>query len=590
MDSIYRPLQENEIRIVSLEPGYLGSPVFCSLVYDHLDALESPFEALSYTWGDPTVTTDIVCNGTTAPVTQNLFSALQALRKADYHRLAWIDALSINQKDVHERNAQVRLMASIYQAARQVVIWLGEEDDDTSPAIDLLSKIVVGANTQPRADTKEALKHNVALAGVPTSTHPSWKSMTRLLERPWFSRIWVIQEAVMARQIIVTCGSFQMEWETLHQAADTLDMIDCTPGINGVNMRIMSLQRYHRRRSEKDLGLLRLLLNEKSQSATDDRDKIYALVGLATDIRTDQCLQGIQLVIDYDSDVRDVYIQLACSVITTYNSLSILTASGVPNAIGKHNLPSWVPDWSMPHSQKTLMDRVGEMTHATCNGRPADCRISANGGRLTVFGCLQDLVFETRRPLDKHPASPNDFVSILLEWNLLAQGEVYVPERLLAFRRTVITNRSPYGNGPPNEFDLLAFFEWFRVMMHFVGMEIPRAEMISPDGRYLEDTDAAFLHFNNLIWEACRGRRFFITRKGSIGICPSTTMSGDLVCIVRGACVPLILRAVKAETTEGADDLKQQHETYLYVGDAYVDGLMNGEGYEETAIREFEIQ
>lgn len=66
----------------------------------------------------------------------------------------------------------------------------------------------------------------------------------------------------------------------------------------------MSLQRYQGRRVEKDLGLLRLLLVERTQSATDDHDTVFGLLSLATDVEIEQGEQGTCLPVRADYHLK----------------------------------------------------------------------------------------------------------------------------------------------------------------------------------------------------------------------------------------------------------------------------------------------
>ncbi|KAF2461212.1 heterokaryon incompatibility, partial [Lineolata rhizophorae] len=83
------------------------------------------YEALSYTWGDALDRHSIACEGKTIRVTANLLSALQHLRQPDVTRILWVDAVCINQGNIAERDAQVRMMGDIYRMAARVLVWLG---------------------------------------------------------------------------------------------------------------------------------------------------------------------------------------------------------------------------------------------------------------------------------------------------------------------------------------------------------------------------------------------------------------------------------------------------------------------------------
>jgi Heterokaryon incompatibility protein (HET) len=96
------------------------------------------YEALSYTWGDHSVTALIQVNGIELQITLNLFRALQRLRKGRKKRVLWVDALCIDQSNLAERSEQVPRMRSIYQRAERVVVWLGDATEDSDLAVDTL--------------------------------------------------------------------------------------------------------------------------------------------------------------------------------------------------------------------------------------------------------------------------------------------------------------------------------------------------------------------------------------------------------------------------------------------------------------------
>jgi hypothetical protein len=134
-------LSHREIRLLSLHRGLTLDPIECSLLVTFMDN-PIKYEALSYTWGDPSIITPINLCGWTFQVTVNLKSALQCLRLENDDRLLWVDAICINQKDVLERNNQVGRMDEIYKQAVEVVAWLGTATDETDSAIDALKVLV----------------------------------------------------------------------------------------------------------------------------------------------------------------------------------------------------------------------------------------------------------------------------------------------------------------------------------------------------------------------------------------------------------------------------------------------------------------
>jgi hypothetical protein len=72
-----------------------------------------------------------------------------------------VDALCINQKDVSQRNSQVANMTEIYESAKEVVVYLGEEYEDSKTAIEYLKlhEFAYGPKSNFPQDTKTAVTH-----------------------------------------------------------------------------------------------------------------------------------------------------------------------------------------------------------------------------------------------------------------------------------------------------------------------------------------------------------------------------------------------------------------------------------------------
>jgi hypothetical protein len=123
------------IRLLVLWPGPKFSPIQGHLIVSPLLQCP-PYEALSYTWGDPAEKSPIHISGAMFSAQRNLKSALHHLRYLDKVRVLWVDALCINQTDNDEKSSQVARMGDIYKRAEQTTVWLGEAGDDSHEAIE----------------------------------------------------------------------------------------------------------------------------------------------------------------------------------------------------------------------------------------------------------------------------------------------------------------------------------------------------------------------------------------------------------------------------------------------------------------------
>ncbi|PVH76472.1 heterokaryon incompatibility, partial [Cadophora sp. DSE1049] len=131
------------------------------------------YESLSYCWGDGGVKVPISLDGLRFEVTTNLHAALQRLRMYARTRRIWIDAICVNQRNIDERNEQVRLMRQIYTNTSRCFVWLGQFSEE---------KVKLGIEALTR------LEHHRRADENSTKVDPA------IVEAPWFSRVWVIQE------------------------------------------------------------------------------------------------------------------------------------------------------------------------------------------------------------------------------------------------------------------------------------------------------------------------------------------------------------------------------------------------------------
>ena len=184
----HSPLQQQDsIRLLRLLPSIdKDAPIQCQL-FEY--SLQGPteeihlYEALSYVWGS-TANQQIVfvqseddAKGSfqTLLVTANLHVALKYLRSRHIARTIWIDAVCIDQKNNAEKGQQVQMMAKVYNFADRVVVFLGEATDNGDQALIAIRNAATQQHT-----------------GTPVDASTSnQEAIIKLLQRPWFQRIWV---------------------------------------------------------------------------------------------------------------------------------------------------------------------------------------------------------------------------------------------------------------------------------------------------------------------------------------------------------------------------------------------------------------
>jgi hypothetical protein len=352
----YSPLSQSsdEIRLLQLPPGSFYEDVRCKL--EHVELVDSlQFTALSYTWGDPTIRKKILIDSHVHDVTINLYDALQHMRDPNESRTFWIDALCINQEDLDERSKQVLRMRDIYSMATKVEVWLGKSDTNgvDAGAIDLVGKLgsIFEDPEEMLAQGSNAGSQELFLGEIERSLPTAVKAMADLYQRPWWTRVWVVQELSLAKQdtAIVRVGRMTSPWLNFLIAAYAIEsswfIVDAI--ISGVapEMRLDGFlhgirMAQCRRINLTDPGytLLELLNQHRDCEATNPRDKLYGILGLAGDV------EDISIMPDYTATPENIFIDLFKKHVTATGSLDMICACRHPRKSG--DLPSWVPDWS----------------------------------------------------------------------------------------------------------------------------------------------------------------------------------------------------------------------------------------------------
>jgi len=363
----YRDLDVSDwqIRILSLLPSRRGDSadsVHCLLIrvadLDHAPK----FMCMSYVWGDATVQVPIFVNGRILMVTRNLYNALRHFRDAlcTAGSIAlWVDAICINQADVAERNRQVQLMTIIYGTADSVLLWLGPEDEESDIAMDLISAFGNKYNSLLAKDFSTWSSY------PPSVEAGTWAALDALFQRPFWRRIWILQEFVLAREFVLVCGHktvrsdvFERAWldwnaelaterdRVRHQFDEELaDIMLRSCGGLHVHMSMRWSLDAHRqqapspRRSVDDSGyaILDVLAESRAFEATDPRDRIFGLLGITKH----------SIFPDYSRPTRDIYAGFARNQIDE-SRLDVLLMAG-SGAFRKNeitfDLPSWAPDF-----------------------------------------------------------------------------------------------------------------------------------------------------------------------------------------------------------------------------------------------------
>ncbi|KAF7933346.1 hypothetical protein EAE99_003231 [Botrytis elliptica] len=278
------PLNSDSIRLLGLMPAKdLASPIHCRL-HDY-SLRESDrgihlYEALSYVWGSPESPKVVYINNSSLSVTANLYTALLHLRDCNFERIIWVDSICINQEDNTEKGHQIQLMAKIYGQANRVIVYLGDAADDSNQALESIRVAAEGESSEGGSSEGESLDRGI--------NEMNQREVLELLKRPWFERIWVLQEVGFARQILIMCGSaiidgyiFSTGFSQLfyNRQSDLLDLI--RPVMYLIRGAIFRPK--HAIRPSGALSLGTLVDMYHTRKATKRHDKVYALLSMSSE-------------------------------------------------------------------------------------------------------------------------------------------------------------------------------------------------------------------------------------------------------------------------------------------------------------------
>ena len=551
----YSPLKhDRDIRLLYLLPGSDKAPLSCSLRVVSLSELPA-YEALSYTWGEPIFSASIECfSRGQLSITENLKAALFHLRLTNRLRVLWVDAVCINQQDLVERSHQVTLLRDTFERADNVIVWLGEDTGDANEAFEILRTI-------------ESSSSDVHVFRLPESG----KALRKLLGRSWFRRIWVVQELTCARKATITCGNHAMEWGRFldvamkirrtryFETAEDKSVSDTLFALGGM------LQAWQTRQQREKYDLETLLYSYRCCLASDPRDKVFALVGMASG------QIAAAYTPNYSIETLEVYRNLAIHLIITERNPDALVhcthiaGSQVPL------LPSWVPDWSQ-RLESNCSRMVWPGAYNAAAGKSFKGRVSKDLDELFLDGVILNAVevlgsiwYSSFVQIDSIKIIQRRIDIIEEHLGMFRQSPRYRDCYWGAFIRALVADKDHAGS-PIGERDLNEVYVTYR--KHLSSLLIFLATGRRSFYRLYEGKVEfqKFLDLDRAISFAAYGRAFCIFNDGRAGWVPETAEAGDRVAIFLGATVPILLRP--------------RGNGYIVLGEAYVHEMMDGQVFE----------
>ncbi|KAK1752519.1 heterokaryon incompatibility protein-domain-containing protein [Echria macrotheca] len=307
----HQRLRYNEIRLIHLSPSpFENAPLHFGLA-TYRDNDYPDYEAISYTWGDdtgdstPCVPVYIGLFWDVLFQTRNCAAMLRYVRRPDAQRALWVDAICINQADTEEKVMQIPKMGSIYKRCLRVLVYLGEK-----------------AAEAPRNRRRRFPKRAPISALVNDR-----RTLFKMLRSRYFSRLWVIQELVLARHVVFVHEGCEYHAEALSTAQIPFEKTS-SPWLS-----------YMARQSilAKD-GFVGAITLTGHAACADARDKVFGILGL---------VEGDQAELfrpDYTLSALHVFVGLFshCVINSGHVGRVLYNSIGIP---GWNTQPSWVPNW-----------------------------------------------------------------------------------------------------------------------------------------------------------------------------------------------------------------------------------------------------
>ncbi|KAK1836081.1 heterokaryon incompatibility protein 6, OR allele [Podospora conica] len=601
-------------RLLHLLPGTGLAPLQCLLEESLLDKQPDRYEALSYVWGNLNRRVPVKVDGAMLRIGENLCRALLALRLPEAPRIIWVDAMCINQEDNDERANQVAIMRDIYRNASQTVVWFGDSTKGTKTAFAYMQRLFDEAQDWEKYPDKR----------LPPRTGPTFKLLSgtttlgEFTRNEWWVRIWTAQEILLAKRATIVYGEHHIPWDVFLKAkahGSALGVWDFpilgAPEISTFHMVDNTLALKERPGFPTPADeLLFFLFRARNREATDPQDKIFALLGLISgDVR------ALEIQADYRASAEDVFRHATKRLLENSRNLDVLGLCYPYKTRTVRTLPSWVPDWgSTAFVAYPMMEDSKRNPRSTHASKHHSAQVNWEDGNdaLIIDGHSQGTIAHLsrvrpeinddemwdgeevtvtddapfRQTLSELKAALGMLwdnvammigpLAIYLEWEeFVMQQNPTNPgqgagDAMLIYCLTLCTGTLAPGGISETYQMFKTWMEKFAPIRKLRRWKLDEGKktyrLLSLIG-YIKSTWSDYGEFVNYTIHT-EERRLGTTSNGYLALLPKLTEIGDELVILKGGRVPVVLRP--------RDDGSMQ-----FIGEAYVQGIMDGEAFRE---------
>jgi hypothetical protein len=541
----------------------------------------------------------------------------------------WVDILCINQNDPIERNEHILRMGSIYQHAKHVIYWLGDETHNSNQAFDHITSIAEAW----RKNSEDRWHFSLPDRRPELCLPPVWLSILDIMQRPFWRRVWIKQELAMGKlDTPLLCGQKAIAWGELYEAVYlatyqsvgyiehllfqhtakstassrsplTTDPLRRIPlyQLNTLREKLTQLSEIEQRETMLAHRMPSILDFSRSSEATDPRDKVYAIASLLSTPVTKR------MRVNYEWPVELVYTSFTKAVIEATQSLDILDYS-ILNS--NRSTPTWVPDWRLDKHTRIFSGiktrkpyRASGILAAVAQFSEIDPHIlSVNGYQVDVLDGLARSTESSSSSSTTNPSSRHQLFQSTGFTSAYGTSSTAIRDALW---RTYTADINRNGDPAPGSFERILDL-WDNAATETLATDPKSAPSNSSNElmqrrhlfqKILKNTSELFLAGLPIreylssqpsssptkaepanrkltlesalerVYTTSLDRRLATTRdRGYLCMVPDVSLPGDVVCVLYGCSLPVVLRQDPATATK-----------WDVVGTCYCHGISQGE-------------
>lgn len=545
--------------------------------------------------------------------------------------ILWADAIFINQGDVDERSSQVSLMGEIYSHGIKLHVWIGtaediredirqqqeEHEDDRNLEhraklnTSLLSKglapsmypkpLASASNKAVDADVLGAIEilqlfardqhlhempffRNPAKPGEVEFDNHWYKSILMLsgiLTQPWWKRVWVVQEVLLSTSTEATLLHIN-QYSTPLASCDNLQQYllkhHCCREWSPVIARswVVFTRLYNGSASLQGL----LEPSASYHEGSFDLKSVYDICCLRQTGNPHDYVYGfrslmksssLNLEVDYQMPVAQLYLAATGELLKTTNSLEYLGEAVGFSLKNRHKLPSWCIDWCgdvhdmSSDRDRRLFNAAREHSHYEESTAAGERPFEIVHRGIDIDALQIEAAVESRviRVTGLTKEMGVDLVDGVTKWM-----------RAIGYCRDHMDDLDVVLRVLTRDFHLDEHLEYRRVSLSYLDTLRQWSHLVSSTKRRPDTKNL----LSSVDSDMRRQQRLFATSSSRLAAGPTTMKEDDVVFLAKGSRMPLLLREYhNIATGSGQQQDHHQHPSYQLVGRCYVHGIMDGE-------------